>query len=190
MDRLSWSRGRSQPRKSCSRTPCLHRVRSLVSCAARVNTVVRLSALTLTPERRPCDVRRTGVASRDAGTRRASLLENFMDRGVRWKESRQRPGGPMATHSRLVSRTSDPLDVPFKQLTVRSLHSRGVTSPASDAIERVRGEFVEMRGFSPTLQQAARLFHLPAGRVFASARHAVERRLHPPDDRRTIPADY
>jgi DNA-binding IclR family transcriptional regulator len=67
----------------------------------------------------------------------------------------------MATHSRLVSRTSDPLDVPLKQLTVRSLPSRGVTAPASDAIERVRGEFVEMRGFSPTLQQAARLFHLP-----------------------------
>ena len=67
----------------------------------------------------------------------------------------------MATHSRLVSRTSDPLDVPFKQLTVRSLPSRTVASPASEAIERVRGEFVEMRGFSPTLQQAARLFHLP-----------------------------
>ena len=69
----------------------------------------------------------------------------------------------MATHSRLVSRAPDPLDVPFKQLTVRTLPSRGVASPspASEAIERVRGEFVEMRGFSPTLQQAARLFHLP-----------------------------
>jgi len=67
----------------------------------------------------------------------------------------------MATHSRHVSRTSNPLDVPFKQLTVRALPSRAVTSPASNAIERVRGEFVEMRGFSPTLQQAARLFHLP-----------------------------
>jgi hypothetical protein len=67
----------------------------------------------------------------------------------------------MATHSRLVSRSSDPLDVPFKQLTVRTLTSRAAASPASDAIERVRGEFVEMRGFSPTLQQAARLFHLP-----------------------------
>jgi hypothetical protein len=66
----------------------------------------------------------------------------------------------MATQSRLVPRASDPLDVPFKQLTVRTLPSRGVTSPVSEAIERVRG-FVEMRGFSPTLQQAARLFHLP-----------------------------
>ena len=66
----------------------------------------------------------------------------------------------MATHSRLVSRTSVPLDVPFKQLTVRALPGRSVPLPAR-AIERVRGEFVEMRGFSPTLQQAARLFHLP-----------------------------
>ena len=28
--------------------------------------------------------------------------------------------------------------------------------------DRIRGEFLEMRGFSPTLQQAERLFHLPA----------------------------
>jgi hypothetical protein len=68
----------------------------------------------------------------------------------------------MATHSHLVSRASDPLDVPFKQLTVRTLPSRVSAAPASEAVERVRGEFVEMRGFSPTLQQAARLFHLPA----------------------------
>jgi len=67
----------------------------------------------------------------------------------------------MATQSRLVSRSSDPLDVPFKQLTVRTRTSVGAAPPAPEAIERVRGEFVEMRGFSPTLQQAARLFHLP-----------------------------
>ena len=30
-----------------------------------------------------------------------------------------------------------------------------------EKLERVRGEFVEMRGFSPTLDQAARLFDLP-----------------------------
>jgi hypothetical protein len=67
----------------------------------------------------------------------------------------------MAMYSRPVTRTSDPLDVPIKQLTVRTLPGRSVASPASEAVERVRGEFVEMRGFSPTLQQAARLFHLP-----------------------------
>jgi DNA-binding IclR family transcriptional regulator len=38
---------------------------------------------------------------------------------------------------------------------------RAGAAPAADAVERVRGEFVEMRGFSPTLEQAARLFHLP-----------------------------
>jgi hypothetical protein len=49
-------------------------------------------------------------------------------------------------------------------LTIRTLPQRGAAAPApaSEAIERVRGEFVEMRGFSPTLEQAARLFHLPA----------------------------
>ena len=30
-----------------------------------------------------------------------------------------------------------------------------------EKVERIRGEFVEMRGFSPTLDQAARLFDLP-----------------------------
>jgi DNA-binding IclR family transcriptional regulator len=29
-------------------------------------------------------------------------------------------------------------------------------------VERVRSAFIEMRGFSPTLAQAARLFDLPA----------------------------
>jgi DNA-binding IclR family transcriptional regulator len=29
-------------------------------------------------------------------------------------------------------------------------------------VDRVRGEFIEMRGFSPTVQQAARLFDLPS----------------------------
>ena len=30
-------------------------------------------------------------------------------------------------------------------------------------IDRIRGEFLEMRGFSPTLKQAERLFYLPEG---------------------------
>jgi hypothetical protein len=55
-------------------------------------------------------------------------------------------------------RTSDPLDVPFKQLTVRSLGAPRLVP--REAIERIKGEFVEMRGFSPTLDQAARLFNL------------------------------
>jgi hypothetical protein len=65
----------------------------------------------------------------------------------------------MATHARLTSRRPDPLDVPLRQLTIRALGQRA-GAPAPEAVERVRGEFVEMRGFSPTLEQAARLFHL------------------------------
>ena len=56
-------------------------------------------------------------------------------------------------------RSADPLAVPLKQLSIRALGPRRHASP-SDLIQRVRGEFVEMRGFSPTVQQAARLFHL------------------------------
>lgn len=35
------------------------------------------------------------------------------------------------------------------------------TTPVEPCLDRVRGEFAEMRGFSPTLPQAARLFNLP-----------------------------
>ncbi len=44
---------------------------------------------------------------------------------------------------------------------MRSLDYRKAAQP-SDVVARVRGEFVEMRGFSPTVEQAARLFDLPA----------------------------
>ena len=57
-------------------------------------------------------------------------------------------------------RSSASLDVPLRQLTIQSLAPRqGRSRP--EPIERVRSEFVEMRGFSPTLEQAARLFDLP-----------------------------
>lgn len=68
----------------------------------------------------------------------------------------------MAAQARRVTRPADPLDVPLRPLTIRSLPPRHASGAPREAIERVRGEFVEMRGFSPTLQQAARLFHLPA----------------------------
>ena len=68
----------------------------------------------------------------------------------------------MAAHSPTPQRPQAPLDVPFRQLSIRSLGPRG-SAPRGEVppIERVRGEFVEMRGFSPTLDQAARLFDLP-----------------------------
>jgi hypothetical protein len=55
-------------------------------------------------------------------------------------------------------RTSPPsgLDVAPKPLSIRSLDYR-----RPDVATRVRGEFFEMRGFSPTVEQAARLFDLP-----------------------------
>jgi len=42
-------------------------------------------------------------------------------------------------------------------LALRSLDYR---RPAPDVVRRIRSEFVEMRGFSPTVEQAARLFAL------------------------------
>lgn len=66
----------------------------------------------------------------------------------------------MAVYPRPLSRRSDPLDIPFKPAKMLS-PSRSASAPAPDAVERVRNEFVEMRGFSPTLDQAARLFQLP-----------------------------
>ena len=53
-----------------------------------------------------------------------------------------------------------------KPLSIRSPHHR----PGTDVVNRVRGEFVEMRGFSPTVEQAARLFDLSreeCGRVLS-----------------------
>ena len=59
-----------------------------------------------------------------------------------------------------------------------------------DVATRVRGEFFEMRGFSPTVEQAARLFDLPMDecrRVLSSLeREGFLRRT--PDGRYRLPA--
>jgi hypothetical protein len=44
---------------------------------------------------------------------------------------------------------------------MRSASHRPQVRQPAEILERVRGEFVEMRGFSPTVEQAARLFDLP-----------------------------
>ena len=67
----------------------------------------------------------------------------------------------MAARSRLVSPSPDPLDIAFKPVRMRTLAGRTAPPSSPDAIRRVREEFVQMRGFSPTLPQAARLFDLP-----------------------------
>ena len=54
------------------------------------------------------------------------------------------------------------LDISPTPLSIRTLTPRrGAAEARGDAVDRVRGEFREMRGFSPTIEQAARLFGLP-----------------------------
>ena len=84
-------------------------------------------------------------------------------------------------------RTSPPsaLDIAPKPLSFRSLDYR-----RPDVVTRVRGEFFEMRGFSPTIEQAARLFDLSMDecrRVLGSLeREGFLRRT--PDGRYRLPA--
>lgn len=53
------------------------------------------------------------------------------------------------------------LDVPFRPLRIESLKRRSAHTPADQKlVERVRREFSDMRGLSPTMAQARRLFHL------------------------------
>lgn len=80
---------------------------------------------------------------------------------------------------------SSALDVVPKPLSIRSLDYK-----RPDVVTRVRGEFSEMRGFSPTIEQAARLFDLPVdecSRVLSSLeREGFLRRT--PDGRYRLPA--
>jgi hypothetical protein len=58
----------------------------------------------------------------------------------------------------LSSQSPSSLDFKRTPLSIRTLNRR--KAGAANIVERVRGEFAEMRGFSPTLRQAARLFDL------------------------------
>jgi hypothetical protein len=69
------------------------------------------------------------------------------------------------------STTSDPLDVTRRQLSIRTLNHR---RPKDDTATRIRGEFIEMRGFSPTIEQAARLFDLPRDECDSILRNLVQ----------------
>ena len=57
------------------------------------------------------------------------------------------------------SSSSSPFDIKRTPLSIRTLDKRRTAGSVAD---RVRREFAEMRGFSPTLAQAAKLFDLPA----------------------------
>ena len=54
------------------------------------------------------------------------------------------------------------LHVPFRPIRISTLATAPVHRPADQKlVERVRREFSDMRGLSPTIAQARRLFHLP-----------------------------
>ena len=52
------------------------------------------------------------------------------------------------------------LDIPLIPLKVHAIGDRSSKAADAGLVTRIRSEFLEMRGFSPTLQQAGRLFHL------------------------------
>ena len=78
-----------------------------------------------------------------------------------------------------------PLDIVPTPLSMRSVDHRR----SAEVVNRVRDEFVEMRGFSPTVAQAARLFDLSTeecDRVLSSLeREGFLRRT--PDGRYRLP---
>ena len=80
-----------------------------------------------------------------------------------------------------------PRDRTPRALSIRPFDSRG---PGPDVVTRVRGEFVEMRGFSPTVEQAARLFALTTDECARILRALVQEGfLHcTPDGRYRLPA--
>ena len=66
------------------------------------------------------------------------------------------------SHTPKATRRHDPLDIATRPLSIPTLNYRraSVSSVHGNVEARVRCEFVEMRGFSPTVQQAARLFQI------------------------------
>ena len=66
-----------------------------------------------------------------------------------------------ATSRKTLSFPQRSLHVPLAPLRMRSLRRPAASRPADQKlVERVRREFSDMRGLSPTLAQARRLFHL------------------------------
>lgn len=87
-------------------------------------------------------------------------------------------------------RPASPLDVAPRPLSITSLNYRRTTVSRSDVAERVRCEFVEMRGFSPTVEQAARLFQLNADECRDVLKRLVDEGFlrHTPDGRFRLPS--
>jgi hypothetical protein len=88
-------------------------------------------------------------------------------------------------------RPASPLDVAPRPLSIPSLSYRRASVPTRhDVAERVRCEFVEMRGFSPTVEQAARLFQLKQEECREILKRLVEEGFlrHTPDGRFRLPS--
>ena len=68
----------------------------------------------------------------------------------------------MSSNAPKAIRRGNPLDIAPRPLSITTLKARqgSASSVRGDVEARVRCEFVEMRGFSPTVQQAARLFQI------------------------------
>ena len=67
-----------------------------------------------------------------------------------------------ATSRKPVSLPHRSLHVPLRPLRIPSIGRTPAHKPADQKlVERVRREFSDMRGLSPTIAQARRLFHLP-----------------------------
>ena len=65
-----------------------------------------------------------------------------------------------APHSKPAHRSIRNPDFPLASLTTRAVRHQPALMADATLADRIRGEFLEMRGFSPTLEQAKRLFHL------------------------------
>ena len=87
-------------------------------------------------------------------------------------------------------RSVSSLDVAPRPLSITSLNYRRTASGHSDVAERVRCEFVEMRGFSPTVEQAARLFQLNADECRDILKRLVDEGFlrYTPDGRFRLPS--
>ena len=87
-------------------------------------------------------------------------------------------------------RSAPPLDAAPRPLSITSLNYRRTMQPRNDLADRVRCEFVEMRGFSPTVEQAARLFQLNAEECREILKRLVDEGFlrHTPDGRFRLPS--
>jgi hypothetical protein len=69
-------------------------------------------------------------------------------------------GDAMATYASKPAPRASLFDISLARTAGKPHASKRRRQPARGLIARVRGEFNEMQGFSPTLDQAARLFSL------------------------------